>query len=260
MLHRLVWELRLAFTALQFFTRVPVPAWVGWSPEQQRASARYLPAVGCLVGAVAAGVYALARLGWPPGVAVLLSMGASLWLTGAFHEDGLADCCDGFGGGGTDRTRVLAIMKDSRVGSFGVVGLVLVLGLKFQLLLAVPAPLFWAVSIGSHAMSRWSALWVMVRLPYLREDGPAKSRAMAQGLSSGALLWGLVWGLLPLSHWGISGVWAALGAFAVAQAAVYWLRARLGGYVGDTLGAAQQCAEVAMLLICVASLPALSTL
>ena len=131
-------ELRLFFTALQFFTRIPVPAWVGWSPEQLNASARHFPSVGLLVGALCAAALLAGLAWWPAPVAVLLSMALGVLLTGAFHEDGLADSCDGFGGA-SQRERVLAIMKDSRVGSFATIGVVLVLGLKFQLLLTLAA-------------------------------------------------------------------------------------------------------------------------
>lgn len=251
----LLHELRLALTALQFFTRVPVPAWVGWSPQQMHECVRYLPLVGVLVGGVAGAVHALAGCLWSNGVAVLLSMVATLLLTGAFHEDGLADTCDGLGGGGNDRTKVLAIMQDSRVGTFGVVGLVAALGLKFQLLQAVPAGLFLAVSVGAHVSSRCSALWVMARLPYVRDDGPSKSRGLTEGQSALAWMAGLLWLVIPLCWLGQSGAAAVLASAIVAQAAVWWLRRRLGGYVGDTLGATQQCTELAFLLACLAVMP-----
>lgn len=253
---RLRFEVRAALTALQTFTRLPVPAWVGWSPAQAQAAVRYLPWVGVLVGALAGLVFEAARRWWPAGVAVLLSMAATLLLTGAIHEDGLADSADGLGGGGPDRAKVLAILQDPRVGSFGVIALVMALALKFQLLAALPPQHFLAVSIAAHALSRCSALWVMARLPYLREDGPSKSRPMAaRRLSMPALCVGVLAGLAACA--GLSGrpmVAAAAAAVTVlcAAAAVRGLRRRLGGYVGDTLGAAQQCTELAVLAVCLA--------
>ena len=248
-------EVRAALTALQTFTRLPVPAWVGWSPAQASASVRYLPWVGVLVGAVAAAVFEVARRGWPVGVAVLLSMAATLLLTGAMHEDGLADTADGLGGGGTDRAKVLAILQDPRVGSFGVVALVLALGLKFQLLAALPPQRFLAVSIAAHTLSRCSALWVMVRLPYLRDDGPSKSRPMAsRRLSMPAFGVGALAGVLAcvgLARQPRVALAAAAVTALCAAMAVRGLRRRLGGYVGDTLGAAQQCTELAVLALCV---------
>lgn len=254
MIRRLTHELRLALTALQFFTRMPVPAWVGWSPEQGRDCVRYLPLVGLAVGVVAGVVHAVAAWWWQAGVAVLLSMVATLLLTGALHEDGLADTCDGLGGS-VDRDKALAIMQDSRVGTYGVVGLMAALGLKFQLLQAVPAGLFLAVSVGAHVSSRCSALWVMGRLPYVREDGPSKSRALVDTRAGWFRLAGLVWWLVPLCWLGQIGAWAVLASAIVAQCAVGWLRRRLGGYVGDTLGATQQFSELAFLLACVAAIP-----
>lgn len=251
-------ELRLFLTALQFFTRVPVPAWVGWSPQQLNASARYFPLVGAGVGLVAGGVYLAARLLWPPSIAVLVSMAASVWFTGAFHEDGFADSCDGLGGA-ADRTRALAIMKDSRVGNYAVVGLVLLLAGKFQALALVPAQTFLAVSVASHAVSRCAVLWVMARLPYLREDdAQAKSKPVAQGIGAAPLAFAVATALsvaLPLlGRLGWPALAACGAAAAVAVQAARFLRRRLGGYVGDTLGATQQLAELVFLLVCVACL------
>ncbi|MFZ2988103.1 adenosylcobinamide-GDP ribazoletransferase [Ideonella sp.] len=250
-------EPRLFFTALQFFTRIPVPAWVGWSPEQLNDSARHFPTVGLLVGAVSAGVMLAAALLWPPGVAVLLAMAASVLLTGAFHEDGWADSCDGFGGA-HEPAKVLAIMKDSRVGSYATVGVVLVLCLKFQLLLSLlqshldagrSAGLLLAMVLASHSLSRWAALWVMARLSYVREDALSKSKPIAQGIATGPLCAAAGLACLPLLAVGVWGVLAAAAAWGVAALAVVYLRRRLGGYVGDALGATQQLAELAVLLI-----------
>ena len=253
-MNRLLHELRLAGTALQAFTRFPVPAWVGWSPAQAQAGVRYLPVVGLLAGALAAAVHAAASRWWPAPVAVLLSMVATLLVTGAFHEDGLADSADGLGGGGPDRARVLSILQDPRLGSFGVIALVMALALKYQLLAALPFERFAAVSIAAHAASRCSALWVMVRLPYLRDDGPSKSRPMAgRRLSLGAFGFGVMVTLPALAVLGAPSALAVLGtAGVVGAAAAVWLRRRLGGWVGDILGAVQQCTELAVLMACVA--------
>lgn len=257
---RWIAELCAFGTAVQTFTRLPVPAAVGWSPAQARAAVRYLPWVGLLVGAVAALVYWGAVQAWPPGVAVLGSMVASLCLTGAMHEDGLADTADGLGGGGQDRARVLAILQDPRVGSFGVVALVMALALKAQLLLALPPSVVPGVLVAAHALSRVSALWVMVCLPYLREDGASKSRAMAaQRLSGASFGVGALAGALACLGLVMFGVLSpgrvaamVLVTGVAAGLAVVALRRRLGGYVGDMLGAAQQCTELWVLAVCAA--------
>lgn len=251
---RLLFELCAFATAVQTFTRVPVPAVVGWSAAQARAAVRYWPWLGLCVGGVAALVFLLTRQVVAHSVAVLCSMGATLWLTGAMHEDGLADTADGLGGGGTDRARVLAILQDPRLGSFGVIALVMALMMKHQLLVTLPPHAFLGVSMASHVLSRSSALWVMVCLRYVRDDGPSKSRPMAaqrlswQAFGVGALAalpgcWAL--GVRPMM------VLAAVATAALSALAVVGvLRRRLGGYVGDTLGAAQQCTELAVLAVC----------
>ena len=121
--------------AVQFLTRLPVPASAGFTPERLTAATRYYPLVGALIGGLVAVVYGVALLAWPPLVAVILSIAASLLLTGAFHEDGLADMFDGVGGGLT-RERALEIMKDSRIGTYGAAALILALALKAATLAA----------------------------------------------------------------------------------------------------------------------------
>src|SRR5574343_914935 len=122
-------QLRLFFTALQFFTRLPIPSWVGFDAAWLNQAARYFPLVGVVVALIGAGVYGLAALLLPAPVATLLSTAATIYATGAFHEDGFADMCDGLGGG-MRRQRVLEIMKDSRRGAYGASGIVCMVGLK----------------------------------------------------------------------------------------------------------------------------------
>jgi len=149
-------QVELFFTALGIFTRIPVPAWVPWSPERLNHAARYFPLVGWIVGAVAAAGLYLASLLLPVSVAVLLSMALALRLTGAFHEDGWADTCDGLGGG-WDKLQALAIMKDSRIGTYGAAGLMLMLASKAAALieLATHSPGLAAIALGAaHPLSR----------------------------------------------------------------------------------------------------------
>ena len=123
-------ELEYFFGAIRFFTRLPVPRWVGHSSEALERSSRYFPAVGLIVGGIAALTFALAMLFWPKTLAVLAAMAITLYVTGAFHEDGWSDMVDGFGGG-WEKAQILTIMKDSRIGSFGAVALVMMLLTKF---------------------------------------------------------------------------------------------------------------------------------
>ena len=265
------YQLELFFTALGFFTRLPVPAWVPWSPQRLTDAGRYLPLVGWVVGAIAA----LSVLGFalilPPSLAVLLSMALTVRITGAFHEDGFADSCDGLGGG-WDKEQVLAIMKDSRIGSYGTIGMVLMLLAKAAALMELAAPSAVAPLAGlaasvppadplppgvgvalallvAHPLSRLAATVVMHRLPYVRADDSAKSAAVARPLAPAELALAATCGLLPLLLLPPAGAFCALLAAMVATTwtARLFLR-RLGGYTGDLLGATQQASELSIYL------------
>lgn len=250
-------ELEYFFGALRFFTRLPVPAWVGHSTEGLNRASRYFSAVGLVVGALAALVFCLARLGWPTELAVLASMGASLWATGAFHEDGLSDMTDGFGGGWT-KEKVLTIMKDSRVGNYGVVVLWCVLTGKFLalLLLAQRAPVVWlvpAVLVAGHSLSRFCSTVLLRLMDYVREDALSKAKPLATRMGNGEMVVSALFALLGLAPLlfllppapALRGcLLAALGTFWVARL----MRRRLGGYTGDCLGATQQIAELCFYL------------
>ena len=277
---RLLHELRLFFTALQFFTRVPVPAWVGFQPEWLQACARYFPLVGACVGMAGALVLATTSLFWPPLVAVLLSMAATVWMTGGFHEDGWADTCDGLGGA-VSRERALLIMKDSRLGSYGALGLALMLGLKAAALTSLLAPVLgelneaesshvhqvllgWTLMalISSHTISRLAPVLLIRVLPYAGDVDQAKAKPLTTQASWGGVLGAMLcWALVSLcmalwvdhTGWPLATLWLAMGWATLAAAlgtwwVARWLHRRLGGYTGDTLGAAQQITEVLSLL------------
>ncbi|MDH6594615.1 adenosylcobinamide-GDP ribazoletransferase [Variovorax sp. TBS-050B] len=252
--------LRHYLLALQFFTRVPVTGrlaeWVGFSPQMLRASAAHFPGVGWLVGGAGAAVFVLALQGLPGLVAALLSMAATALLTGAFHEDGLADVADGLGGS-ADRGRALEIMKDSRIGAFGAIALVLVLGLKAALLAALagqgaPAAVAAAV-VAAHVLSRLAPLFLIRWLPYVGDAGASKAKPLADAIGAGALGVGVLWSLpaagLLLATQGPARTLAAVLACALAALAMARLfRRRLQGFTGDGLGATQQVCEIAIYL------------
>ncbi len=256
--------LRHFLLALQFFTRIPVTGrladWVGFSPAMLRASAGHFPGVGWVVGAAAAGVLALGLRLLPAGplgalVAALLATAATVWLTGGFHEDGLADTADGLGGGLT-RERALAIMKDSRIGSYGTLALVLALGLKVALtaLLAQQgAGLAAAAVLAAHVLSRAAPLDVMWGMPYVGEADGSKAKPLADELEPGSVWVGVAWCLpaLGLLWWG-PGLWAMVTGMLLWMLALGHMRRllqrRLQGFTGDTLGATQQVCELALLL------------
>ena len=250
-------QLRLFFIALQFFTRLPIPGWVGFDPAWLQHASRYFPLIGVVVAAAAAGVYAAAAMLWPPAVAALLSTAAGIYLTGAFHEDGFADTCDGFGGGMTPE-RVMEIMKDSRIGTYGAVGMGLIVALKCALLATLPPAGAVAALFVAHPLSRLAAVSLIWRLDYARSEGKAKP--MAQTMSGAEFAIAALCAAVPALAAGVSGhaSWVALGAGATAAAiAAIWLGAkftrRIGGYTGDCLGAVQQVSEVAIYLCVLAA-------
>ncbi len=241
-------ELGYFLGAVGFFTRLPVPGQVGHSAAALSQCARYFPAVGLLVGGIGALVYWLALHGWPQPVAVLLSMAATLYATGAFHEDGLSDTADGLGGG-WDKARILAIMKDSRVGSYGVVALVLALLGKFVLLSGIEPARVPAALLAGHAVSRFSATLLMATLDYARDDDHSKARPATGRPSPASLLLAAGFALLPLFWLPLA---KALASMVFVALAAFWLAAKfrrwLGGYTGDCLGAVQQLTELAFYL------------
>lgn len=236
-------ELGYLFGAIRFFTRLPVPAWVGHSDEALARATRYFPAVGLLVGTVGALVFALSSLFWPVTLAVLASMAATLYVTGAFHEDGWSDMVDGFGGG-WEKTQILDIMKDSRIGSFGAVALVMLLLAKFCALIDLERATIPAALIAGHAISRFCAATLLRGLDYVRAEGKAKP--LATHIGRGELALAGVTALLPLL---LLPPAQALCACLGAALATFWLarlfKRRIGGYTGDCLGATQQLSEVA---------------
>jgi adenosylcobinamide-GDP ribazoletransferase len=250
--------------ALQFFTRVPVTGrlarWVGYSPQMLRASAGHFPGVGLLVGALAALAYAalaLALRGNPytPLVAAVLSTVATALLTGAFHEDGLADVADGLGGS-CERDVALDIMKDSRVGAFGVLALGLAILSKVSLL-AYLGSVDWQFAcagiLAAHSISRTWPLLLIRLLPHVGDTARSKSKPLADQIGHAGLLTGLSWLVLALAlaSWSLDVVDLA-ACLAASGLALIWmwrlLVRRLQGFTGDCLGATQQVCELACYL------------
>jgi adenosylcobinamide-GDP ribazoletransferase len=260
--------------ALQFFTRIPVTGrlaeWVGFSPAMLRASAAHFPGVGWLVGGATALVFGAALALLPaqpaaPWVAALLSTVFGVLLTGAFHEDGLADLADGLGGS-LDRERALDIMKDSRIGAYGAITLVLALLGKTALLALLAqghATLAVLALFAAHVTSRLMPLFIIRTLPHVGNTATSKSKPLADSLGNAGLLAGLLWwllamalvvGCLPGLHW----LWAVLGALLGLGWMWRLLNRRLQGFTGDGLGATQQVCEVLFYLGLALALPAVA--
>ncbi len=250
----MIHELRLFFVALQFLTRVPSPRWVGFEPDWLNQSARWFALVGLGVGAVAALVLWAASFAFPPAVAVGLSIAGTLLLTGGFHEDGLADTADALGGA-VSRERALEIMKDSRIGSYGALALLTVLGLKAAALSAMLPALAIPALLLAHTASRAAAVVLIRVLPYAGDIEHAKATPLARRVAPAGVVVALG---TVVTVGGLLVVWVPAHAAAVAASAVLvaigtawsarWLRRRLGGYTGDALGATQQITELLALL------------
>ena len=243
-------EVAIFLLAVQFLTRLPLPADVGYTPERLTAAVRYYPAVGCLVGAIAASVFWIALQVFPPLLALLLSTATTILLTGAFHEDGLADTFDGVGGG-TTRDAALEIMKDSRLGTYGAVALGLVLAMKIAALSALPTASVAAVLVVAHCLSRLSSIAVIATSRYQRAEGTGKPTA--NGIGGIGLAVACATGAVALAA---ASIWipalallCGLGGLLAGHLAIRLVFERkLGGYSGDTLGATQQVSEIAFYL------------
>ena len=244
-------ELRLLLTAVMFYTRIPVPRWVGHSDEALNQATRYFPMIGWIVGGGVGVVIWLASFVFPLSISVLLGMVAGILMTGAFHEDGFVDMCDGFGGGWT-RERILTIMKDSRIGTFGTVGIALLLSLKFSALYVLGQAnlsLLFITVIISHSTSRGIAATFIRTHPYVRDDPTSKAKPVAKRLSTKDLCIASGWAILPMIAFPhglllLSIVPCLLMRLYLGHYFTRWI----GGYTGDCLGATQQLCEVTLLL------------
>ncbi|MBI4989343.1 MAG: adenosylcobinamide-GDP ribazoletransferase [Rhodocyclales bacterium] len=241
-------EIGYFFGALRFFTRLPVPAWVGHSQDALDRAARYFPLVGILVGVSGGLTFLLAAFVLPVSLAILLSMATTLLVTGAFHEDGLSDAVDGFGGGWS-KEQVLAIMKDSRIGSYGAIAIALMLLAKFNALLELPDEWIAPAIVAAHAASRFCSTALIYALDYVRDDDSSRARPLAVRMGAGSLAVAGLFGLAPLAllPWQAAGAGLLLALLTTFLAARYFAK-RIGGYTGDCLGATQQGAELAIYL------------
>ena len=247
-------EMRRIAGAFIFYSRIPLPA--NWYLAKTSHCSRYFSLVGWLAGGVSVGVWLLAQmlfvdLSWTfpemtLPIAVLLGMIAAVLLTGALHEDGFADTCDGLGGGWTPEER-LRIMKDSRIGTYGALGLVFLILLKFFALLQIETEILPLVWFAGHALSRFASISQLHFLTYVQDAEKSKSGTMTE-FSGIDLIVNAAFGLLPLIFIGYQ-VWVALLAVVI----VWWVlimlfKRKLGGVTGDSLGATQQFCEVVFYL------------
>ncbi|SEE42265.1 cobalamin-5'-phosphate synthase [Tenacibaculum sp. MAR_2010_89] len=239
-------QIHYFLTAVLFFTRIPCPKWVDHSPEILNKSSRYFSLVGILVGSIASLSYFITSFLFTQDIAIILSMITSIWITGAFHEDGFADVCDGFGGGWT-KERILMIMKDSRLGTFGVSGLIFILALKFLALyhlqdLSINLII---VIISGHSISRFIATLLLYTHEYVRDIDSSKVKPTTQQMSTKSLIISGVFGVLPLLFFQKNIIFLALLPLLVTFLYMgHFFKKWIGGQTGDCAGALQQISEV----------------
>lgn len=271
---RLACEWRLFLVAVQFLTRCPVPSFPDFDVRWLSQSLRYFPVVGVVIAIVQWLVWLMLASVLPHAVAIVWVMGIGLLMTGGFHEDGWADVCDGFGGA-YERERVLTIMKDSRVGAFGAMGLVWMLLAKWSTLsfMGQPAVLLLAL-VFAHALSRLWAIALIVKLEHVGDAAHSKSKPLGNQMSAAqwrvasllamtlCLGTALAAVLLPgnfQGRWMVVGLTLCLSlltGWLISAACGAWFRRRIGGYTGDCLGATQQLVEVGIYAVVLATLSA----
>lgn len=262
MIRSIVLEIRLFFICLAFLTRIPSPRWIGFKEEWLHNSIKYSPSVGLLLGTIQFFVFLLFQFLFGPTIAFTISLGFLLILTGAFHEDGFSDFCDGIGGG-WKREDILRIMKDSRVGSFGAVGICILVLLKvlgayetFSFFQRKNLPIIsnltsdihftsiWLYFVSAHTLSRFLSVFVMKLLPYAKEEGYAKP--MAKEITWPQILFASLWGVLPYLSLSYRHPNFFLSLVCIIPSYIYMLRLMkrwIQGFTGDCLGAVQQVVE-----------------
>jgi len=249
-------ELHIFFTCLMFYTRIPCPKSITHHPDYLNKATRYFPLIGWIVGSISFLAFYIFSLFLSTETAVIFAIIASILTTGAFHEDGFADVCDGFGGGWT-KEKILMIMKDSAIGAYGAIGLVLLFLLKFKLLSesisliktdnSITLFQVYLLFISAHALSRLAAISIIFTHQYSRDDASAKSKPIAKNHSWKEILGSFSFGLIPLlvfSYFQYKFLFALIPVFIMRYFLARYFQKWIDGYTGDCLGATQQVCEV----------------
>lgn len=245
-------ELHIFFTCLMFYTRIPCPKNITHHPDYLNKATRYFPFIGWIVGSISFLVFYLLSFFLSTEIAVILAIIASILTTGAFHEDGFADVCDGFGGGWT-KEKILMIMKDSAIGAYGAIGLVLLFLLKFKLLsesillFTNNILLIFLLFISAHSLSRLAAISIIFTHEYSRDDASSKSKPIAKQYTWKEVFGSFFFGLIPLlvfSYFDLKFLLAIIPVFITRYFLARYFQKWIDGYTGDCLGATQQVCEV----------------
>ncbi len=244
------------WSAVMFYTRIPVPSNVLHSQQVLNRSRKYFPLIGLIVGMIAAVTFILASLLFSVAMSLILSMLVSLLVTGAFHEDGFADSCDGFGGGWTQE-QVLEIMKDSRVGTYATVGLIFLFSVKYLALIEISGventPFLAFIFIAAHTSSRSLSSLMIDLYDYVQDIDQSKVKPITERALSFedkvTSIFITSAALVPIACMALTGTLLACSVAAItAFTFMAYSRRRIGGYTGDVLGAIQQLSELAFYL------------
>jgi len=240
-------ELDYFWAALMFYTRIPVPKHALHSQQVLNKSRKYFPLIGIIVGLIAASTYTVASFVFSAELSIALSLASGVLITGAFHEDGFADTCDGFGGGWT-HDQVLRIMKDSLIGTYAGVGLLLLFGTKFLALIEIIT-----FYVSGHTLSRAISSTMIDFFDYVQDIDKSKVKPITEDkLALTDVAVSMFITILPLIFLAaltpVIVILASLLSIAVGLAFMGYSRHRIGGYTGDVLGATQQLSELAFYL------------
>jgi adenosylcobinamide-GDP ribazoletransferase len=245
-------QLHIFLNAIMFYTRIPVPKNLPYSDEILNRSTRYFPFIGWVAGGIGAGSFYGLQFVFPPELAILLSMLTTIFVTGAFHEDGFADFCDGFGGGYT-KEKILTIMKDSRIGTYGSIGLVGILATKFMSLHAIDLAMIPLILLTGHSLSRLMPILVIYTSDYSRDDATSKSKPIGKRGKGIDFALALFFGLAFLAFLPFTFSLAILPVLVITTFVFKsYITRKIDGYTGDCLGALQQISEVIFYLAWVA--------
>jgi len=231
-------------TAFQFLTRLPLSG-VPHDPNALSRSAKFFPLVGLVIGIFGSVIYLWLVRHLPAAIAALLTLACLVLATGGLHEDGLADVADAFGGG-WNREQILGILKDSRIGTFGTLAILVSVGSRALLLSNLPVGRFAAYVISGHVLCRWTALPLGYTLPSARE-GSGQGARIARQISGGSLVLGTLITVAIVGYALRREMWLPfLSTLAItfASGLYYWRRIR--GVTGDCFGATNQLAEIAV--------------
>lgn len=241
------------FAALSFLTRIPAPGAARFGAREVGRGALCFPLVGALVGAMTAGAASLLHGICPPWLAATLAVALMVLVTGAFHQDALADFVDGFGGGHT-RQAVLRIMADSTIGAYGAVALILALVVRIGCTTFLLEAGAWDSLVVAAAMARWPSVLMGGALPYARADGKRLGQALTDHIGARECIGATVSALgIALLLQGANALWSVLACGVVTLWVSRLAMRRIGGVTGDTMGATTEACELAVLVLAVGS-------